>query len=113
MNNITHLQEKEELIDQLQEQLSMSQNMLKSRTTEFNRAISELDKQTRDPVTAEVVTMETVGLTGAAPPSQASHEQVKINQLKEELEQKDALLKRVGTDSPTILSKFSKHHKFG
>ena len=44
---------------------------------------------------AEVVTFETVGLTGAAPPAHVVQEREKISQLKEELEQKDELIKKV------------------
>ena len=96
MSDNKHIfQEKEEIIDQLQEQLSLSQNTLKSRTTEFNRAISELEKQKREPIAGEVMTMETVGLTAAAPPTRAAQELAQTNLLKEELREKERLIKKV------------------
>ena len=96
MSDNKHIfQEKEEIIDQLQEQLSLSQNDLKSRTTEFNRAISELEKQKREPIAGEVMTLETVGLTAAAPPTRAAQELAQINLLKEELREKERLIQKV------------------
>ncbi len=49
----------------------MSQNDLKSRAAEFNRAISELEAQKRDPQ-ADVVTVETVNMSAAAPAVRAA-----------------------------------------
>ena len=96
MSDNKHIfQEKEEIIDQLQEQLSLSQNDLKSRTTEFNRAISELEKQKREPIAGEVMNLDTVGLTAAAPPTRAAQELAQINLLKEELREKERLIKKV------------------
>ena len=88
-------QKKEEIIDQLQEQLSLSQTTLKSRTTEFNRAISELEKQKSEPIAGEVITLETVGLTDVAAPTRDVQELAQINLLKEELREKERLIRKV------------------